>query len=99
MKGTYAAAGAVLAGCRHVFGYPITPSTEGADSAILSIELAFKYRNPGVIFGGGDLGQMTGKVRLPDRMVVPGIPEWAVYGGVAPRTTNGMELLRPVGSW
>ena len=32
VKGTYAAAvGAVLAGCRHVFGYPITPSTEGAE--------------------------------------------------------------------
>ena len=32
LKGNYAAAiGAVLAGCRHVFGYPITPSTEGAE--------------------------------------------------------------------
>jgi pyruvate/2-oxoacid:ferredoxin oxidoreductase alpha subunit/NAD-dependent dihydropyrimidine dehydrogenase PreA subunit len=32
LKGAYAAAlGAVLAGCRHVFGYPITPSTEGAE--------------------------------------------------------------------
>ena len=32
VKGTYASAvGAVLAGCRHVFGYPITPSTEGAE--------------------------------------------------------------------
>ena len=32
IKGTYAAAiGALLAGCRHVFGYPITPSTEGAE--------------------------------------------------------------------
>jgi pyruvate/2-oxoacid:ferredoxin oxidoreductase alpha subunit len=31
-KGTYASAiGALLAGCRHFFGYPITPSTEGAD--------------------------------------------------------------------
>lgn len=31
-KGTYAVAiGALLAGCRHVFGYPITPSTEGAE--------------------------------------------------------------------
>jgi pyruvate/2-oxoacid:ferredoxin oxidoreductase alpha subunit/NAD-dependent dihydropyrimidine dehydrogenase PreA subunit len=31
-KGTYASAlGAILAGCRHVFGYPITPSTEGAE--------------------------------------------------------------------
>jgi pyruvate/2-oxoacid:ferredoxin oxidoreductase alpha subunit/NAD-dependent dihydropyrimidine dehydrogenase PreA subunit len=32
LKGTYASAvGALLAGCRHVFGYPITPSTEGAE--------------------------------------------------------------------
>ncbi|MGB9111507.1 MAG: 3-methyl-2-oxobutanoate dehydrogenase subunit VorB [Acidimicrobiales bacterium] len=32
IKGTYAvAAGALLAGCRHVFGYPITPSSEGAE--------------------------------------------------------------------
>jgi pyruvate/2-oxoacid:ferredoxin oxidoreductase alpha subunit/NAD-dependent dihydropyrimidine dehydrogenase PreA subunit len=32
LKGTHAAAiGALLGGCRHVFGYPITPSTEGAE--------------------------------------------------------------------
>jgi pyruvate/2-oxoacid:ferredoxin oxidoreductase alpha subunit/NAD-dependent dihydropyrimidine dehydrogenase PreA subunit len=32
MKGNHAAAvGALLAGCRHFFGYPITPSTEGAE--------------------------------------------------------------------
>jgi pyruvate/2-oxoacid:ferredoxin oxidoreductase alpha subunit/NAD-dependent dihydropyrimidine dehydrogenase PreA subunit len=31
-KGTYASTiGALLAGCRHFFGYPITPSTEGAE--------------------------------------------------------------------
>ena len=31
-KGTYASAiGALFAGCRHFFGYPITPSTEGAE--------------------------------------------------------------------
>jgi pyruvate/2-oxoacid:ferredoxin oxidoreductase alpha subunit/NAD-dependent dihydropyrimidine dehydrogenase PreA subunit len=31
-KGTYASAiGALLAGCRYFFGYPITPSTEGAE--------------------------------------------------------------------
>jgi pyruvate/2-oxoacid:ferredoxin oxidoreductase alpha subunit/NAD-dependent dihydropyrimidine dehydrogenase PreA subunit len=31
-KGTYASAiGALLAGCRHFYGYPITPSTEGAE--------------------------------------------------------------------
>ena len=32
IKGMHASAiGAVLAGCRHFFGYPITPSTEGAE--------------------------------------------------------------------
>jgi 2-oxoisovalerate ferredoxin oxidoreductase alpha subunit len=32
VRGNYAASiGAVLAGCRHFFGYPITPSTEGAE--------------------------------------------------------------------
>jgi pyruvate/2-oxoacid:ferredoxin oxidoreductase alpha subunit/NAD-dependent dihydropyrimidine dehydrogenase PreA subunit len=32
VKGNHAAAiGAILAGCRHFFGYPITPSTEGAE--------------------------------------------------------------------
>ena len=32
LKGMYASAiGALLAGCRHFFGYPITPSTEGAE--------------------------------------------------------------------
>ncbi len=32
LKGAHAAAvGALLAGCRHVYGYPITPSTDGAE--------------------------------------------------------------------
>ncbi len=32
IKGNYASAiGAILAGCRHFYGYPITPSTEGAE--------------------------------------------------------------------
>lgn len=32
VKGNYASAiGAILAGCRHFYGYPITPSTEGAE--------------------------------------------------------------------
>ncbi len=32
LRGNHASAiGAVLAGCRHFFGYPITPSTEGAE--------------------------------------------------------------------
>ena len=58
---------------------PATPQ-EMLDIAMLSFELAFKYRNPVVIVGDGYLGQMTGKVRLPREMVEPGIPEWAVFG-------------------
>ncbi|HVS32120.1 MAG TPA: 3-methyl-2-oxobutanoate dehydrogenase subunit VorB [Thermoanaerobaculia bacterium] len=60
----------------------LTPSTpqEMLDLTILAFELAFRYRNPVVILGDGYLGQMTGKVRLPASMVVPGMPEWAVHG-------------------
>ena len=60
----------------------LTPSTpqEMLDLTMLAFELSFKYRNPVIILGDGFLGQMTGKVTLPDQMVVPGIPKWAVYG-------------------
>lgn len=58
---------------------PSTPQ-EMLDLAMLAFELAFKYRNPVVILGDGYLGQITGQVRLPREMTVPGIPEWAVYG-------------------
>jgi pyruvate/2-oxoacid:ferredoxin oxidoreductase alpha subunit/NAD-dependent dihydropyrimidine dehydrogenase PreA subunit len=58
---------------------PATPQ-EMLDIAMVSFELAFKYRNPVVILGDGYLGQITGKVRLPRQMVAPGIPEWAVFG-------------------
>lgn len=65
----------------------LTPSTpqEMLDLTMLAFELTFRYRNPVVILGDGYLGQMTGKVRLPETMVVPGIPEWAVYGDAAHR--------------
>jgi pyruvate/2-oxoacid:ferredoxin oxidoreductase alpha subunit len=33
-----------------------------------------------VLLGDGYLGQMTGKVQLPETMIKPGIPKWAVYG-------------------
>lgn len=58
---------------------PSTPQ-EMLDYAILAFELSFKYRNPVVVMADGYLGQMTGKVQLPDYMVKPGIPAWAVYG-------------------
>ena len=58
---------------------PSTPQ-EMLDITMLAFELAFKYRNPVVILGDGYLGQMTGRVNLPEKMKKPGIPEWAVYG-------------------
>ena len=47
---------------------------------MLAFDLAFKYRHPVVIAGDGYLGQMTGRVTLPEYMVKPGLPEWAVWG-------------------
>jgi pyruvate/2-oxoacid:ferredoxin oxidoreductase alpha subunit len=47
---------------------------------MLSFELSFRYRQPVVILGDGYLGQVTGKVRLPEHMVKPGLPSWAVFG-------------------
>jgi pyruvate/2-oxoacid:ferredoxin oxidoreductase alpha subunit/NAD-dependent dihydropyrimidine dehydrogenase PreA subunit len=58
---------------------PSTPQ-EMLDLTMLAFELTFKYRSPVVILGDGYLGQMTGKVRLPDSMIKPGIPAWAVNG-------------------
>jgi len=58
---------------------PSTPQ-EMLDTTMLAFDLAFKYRNPVVILGDGYLGQMTGRVNLPDKMKKPGIPEWGVYG-------------------
>lgn len=58
---------------------PSTPQ-EMLDLTILAFELTFKYKNPVVIAGDGFLGQMTGKVVLPDTMKKPGLPAWAVYG-------------------
>lgn len=63
-------------------GIVLAPSTpqEMLDLTMLAFDLSFKYRNPVVILADGYLGQMTGQVSLPDRLVKPGIPEWAVHG-------------------
>ena len=58
---------------------PSTPQ-EMLDLTMLAFELTFKYRNPVIILGDGFLGQMTGRVDLPEAMVKPGIPAWAVWG-------------------
>jgi pyruvate/2-oxoacid:ferredoxin oxidoreductase alpha subunit len=66
----------------HTHCITLMPSTpqEMLDYSILAFELTFKYRNPVIILADGYLGQMTGKVQLPETMAKPGIPTWAVYG-------------------
>jgi len=63
---------------------PSTPQ-EVLDLSMDAFRLAFKYRNPVIVLVDGYLGQMTGKVNLPDHLVRPGVPEWAVYGDAGHR--------------
>jgi 2-oxoisovalerate ferredoxin oxidoreductase alpha subunit len=58
---------------------PSTPQ-EMLDLTMAAFHLSFKYRNPVIVLADGYLGQMTGKVVLPDHMIDPGLPAWAVYG-------------------
>lgn len=58
---------------------PTTPQ-EMLDMTMDAFRLAFTYRNPVFIAGDGYLGQMTGRVTLPEAMIEPGLPGWAVYG-------------------
>jgi 2-oxoglutarate ferredoxin oxidoreductase subunit alpha/2-oxoisovalerate ferredoxin oxidoreductase alpha subunit len=63
---------------------PSTPQ-EMLDLTFLAFDLTMKYRNPVVVLADGYLGQMTGRVALPDTMVEPGVPAWAVHGDGAHR--------------
>jgi pyruvate/2-oxoacid:ferredoxin oxidoreductase alpha subunit/NAD-dependent dihydropyrimidine dehydrogenase PreA subunit len=58
---------------------PTTPQ-EMLDFTMDAFRLAFEYRNPVIILADGYLGQMTGRVQLPEYMVRPGSPAWAVRG-------------------
>ena len=75
---------------------PATPQ-EMLDLTMLAFEMAFKYRTPVVVLGDGYLGQMTGKVRLPDHLVRPGLPSWAVYGDAPhrPNLITSFNLAEP----
>ena len=53
---------------------------EFLELTMLAFELTFKYRQPVMVFGDGYLGQVTGRVKLPEYMVKPGVPDWAVWG-------------------
>jgi pyruvate/2-oxoacid:ferredoxin oxidoreductase alpha subunit/NAD-dependent dihydropyrimidine dehydrogenase PreA subunit len=63
---------------------PATPQ-EMLDLTRLAFVLSFRYRNPVIVLADGYLGQMTARVSLPQTMVKPGLPAWAVAGDAAHR--------------
>ncbi len=67
-------------GNTHAITLAAASPQEMLDLTMLAFELSFKYRNPVILLGDGYLGQISGKVTLPDHLVLPGVPEWGVYG-------------------
>lgn len=61
---------------------PSTPQ-EMLDLTMEAFRLTFEYRCPVIVAADGYLGQMTGRVQLPDAMIRPGVPGWGVYGDEA----------------
>jgi pyruvate/2-oxoacid:ferredoxin oxidoreductase alpha subunit/NAD-dependent dihydropyrimidine dehydrogenase PreA subunit len=75
---------------------PTTPQ-EMLDLTQDAFRIAFEYRNPVIIAADGYLGQMTGRVTLPDKMIRPGLPAWAVWGDGPHRRNliNSIYLAEP----
>jgi 2-oxoglutarate ferredoxin oxidoreductase subunit alpha/2-oxoisovalerate ferredoxin oxidoreductase alpha subunit len=71
---------------------PTTPQ-EMLDFTMEAMRLSFKYRNPVIVLADGYLGQMTGRVTLPDHMIKPGRPSWAVWGDAEHRGNLGASIL------
>jgi len=67
-------------GNTHAIVLAPTSPQEMLDQTMLAFSLSFKYRNPVIVAADGYLGQITGKVSLPDHMIKPGLPDWAVWG-------------------
>ncbi|HET7292412.1 MAG TPA: 4Fe-4S dicluster domain-containing protein [Vicinamibacteria bacterium] len=63
---------------------PASPQ-EMLDLTMLAFELSFKHRTPVIVLADGYLGQVTGKVSVPQAMVRPGLPGWAVWGDASHR--------------
>jgi pyruvate/2-oxoacid:ferredoxin oxidoreductase alpha subunit/NAD-dependent dihydropyrimidine dehydrogenase PreA subunit len=72
-------------GNTHAIVLAPTSPQEMLDLTFEAFALSFKYRNPVIIAADGYLGQITGRVTLPDFMIDPGLPGWAVWGDAAHR--------------
>ena len=81
-------------GNTHAIVLAPTSPQEMLDLTFQAFALAFKYRNPVVIAADGFLGQITGRVTLPDHMIDPGLPDWAVWGDAAHRGNLSSSILQ-----
>ncbi|MBK7581869.1 MAG: 4Fe-4S binding protein [Myxococcales bacterium] len=81
-------------GNTHAIVLAPTSPQEMLDLTFLAFELAFKYRNPVIVAADGYLGQITGRVSLPDCMIEPGLPEWSVYGDAAHRGNLNSSIFQ-----
>ncbi|MEZ4221559.1 MAG: 4Fe-4S binding protein [Polyangiaceae bacterium] len=72
---------------------PTTPQ-EMLDLTMDAFELSFKYRNPVIVAADGYLGQITGRVTLPDSMLDPGLPDWAVWGDAEHRGNLNSSIFQ-----
>lgn len=81
-------------GNTHAIVLAPTSPQEMLDYTMEAFALAFQYRNPVIIAADGYLGQITGRVNLPEYMVQPGLPGWAVYGDAAHRDNVNSSILQ-----
>lgn len=72
---------------------PSSPQ-EMLDLTMEAFELSFGYRNPVIIAADGYLGQITGRVNLPEYMIDPGLPDWAVYGDADHRDNLNSSIFQ-----
>jgi len=81
-------------GNTHAIVLAPTSPQEMLDLTMEAFELTFKYRNPVIIAADGYLGQITGRVTLPDYMLEPGLPDWAVWGDAAHRGNLNSSIFQ-----
>ena len=72
---------------------PSSPQ-EMLDHTLEAFLLAYKYRNPVIVAADGYLGQITGRVQLPDHMWEPGLPDWAVWGDAEHRNNLHSSIFQ-----
>ncbi|OGQ09225.1 MAG: hypothetical protein A2138_22295 [Deltaproteobacteria bacterium RBG_16_71_12] len=81
-------------GNTHAIVLAPTSPQEMLDLTLEAFALAFRYRNPVIIAADGYLGQITGRVSLPDHLIEPGLPDWAVWGDAAHRGNLISSILQ-----